>query len=225
MHALTTPLMTKADGTKFGKTEGGAVWLDPALTSPYAFFQFWLNTDDGDAGWYLLSPSFPPRRSRQLSESEDRPRGPGGAAGAGRGADHARARPGELHRWRRRARRCSGADDLASLDEATLAAALGEASTSPSTAALPSDPGCCGCTGLVTSLSAARRTVKKGGAYLNNERVLDGEPPPGRCVLPGGGSCCGVGTASRGSAAAADGPRCPRHNNATLVFDTAPRAA
>jgi tyrosyl-tRNA synthetase len=48
VHALTTPLMTKADGTKFGKTEGGAVWLDANLTSPYAFYQFWLNTDDRD---------------------------------------------------------------------------------------------------------------------------------------------------------------------------------
>jgi tyrosyl-tRNA synthetase len=46
VHALSTPLVTKSDGTKFGKTEGGAVWLDPALTSPYAFFQFWLNADD-----------------------------------------------------------------------------------------------------------------------------------------------------------------------------------
>ena len=48
VHGLTTPLMMKADGTKFGKTEGGAVWLDPQLTSPYAFYQFWLNTDDRD---------------------------------------------------------------------------------------------------------------------------------------------------------------------------------
>ncbi len=47
-HALATPLVTKADGTKFGKTEGGTVWLDPALTSPYAFYQFWVNTDDRD---------------------------------------------------------------------------------------------------------------------------------------------------------------------------------
>ena len=46
MHALTTPLLIKSDGTKFGKTEGGAVWLDPALTSPYAFYQFWINTED-----------------------------------------------------------------------------------------------------------------------------------------------------------------------------------
>ena len=53
VHALATPLMTKADGTKFGKTEGGAVWLDPALTSPYAFHQFFLNAEDAKVVEYL----------------------------------------------------------------------------------------------------------------------------------------------------------------------------
>jgi tyrosyl-tRNA synthetase len=52
-HALVMPLLTTAAGTKFGKTEGGAVWLDPAMTLPYDFYQFWLNTDDRDAGKYL----------------------------------------------------------------------------------------------------------------------------------------------------------------------------
>ena len=62
VHAFTTPLVTKADGTKFGKTEGGAVWLDPALTSPYAFYQFWVNADDRDIPAYLRFFSF---RSRE----------------------------------------------------------------------------------------------------------------------------------------------------------------
>ncbi|GMA85360.1 hypothetical protein GCM10025868_06100 [Angustibacter aerolatus] len=53
MHVLTTPLVTKADGTKFGKTEGGTVWLDPAMTSPYAFYQFWLNVEDASVLGYL----------------------------------------------------------------------------------------------------------------------------------------------------------------------------
>ena len=52
-HALTTPLIKKADGTKFGKSEGGNVWLDPARTSPYAFYQFWLNASDADAENYI----------------------------------------------------------------------------------------------------------------------------------------------------------------------------
>src|SRR5690606_12393867 len=52
-YALTCPLITKADGTKFGKTEGGNIWLDPALTSPYKFYQYWLNTSDEDAQKYI----------------------------------------------------------------------------------------------------------------------------------------------------------------------------
>lgn len=52
-YALTVPLITKADGTKFGKTEGGSVWLDPEKTSPYAFYQFWLNVSDEDASKYI----------------------------------------------------------------------------------------------------------------------------------------------------------------------------
>jgi tyrosyl-tRNA synthetase len=52
-HAVTLPLVTTASGTKFGKTEAGAVWLDPALTSPYKFYQFWINVDDRDVGRYL----------------------------------------------------------------------------------------------------------------------------------------------------------------------------
>ena len=58
MHALATPLITKADGTKFGKTESGTVWLDPELTAPYAFYQFWLNSDDRDVVGYLKVFSF-----------------------------------------------------------------------------------------------------------------------------------------------------------------------
>ena len=50
VHALATPLITKADGTKYGKTESGAVWLDPEMTSPYAFYQFWFNQADDRRG-------------------------------------------------------------------------------------------------------------------------------------------------------------------------------
>ena len=75
MHALSTPLVTKSDGTKFGKTEGGTIWLDPALTSPYAFFQFWLNADDADARAWL--PLFSERPAEEIealiAESIERP--------------------------------------------------------------------------------------------------------------------------------------------------------
>ena len=68
MHAFVTPLVTKADGTKFGKSEGGAVWLDPAMTSPYAFYQFWINADDRDVSRYLRYFSFKTRE--ELEELE-----------------------------------------------------------------------------------------------------------------------------------------------------------
>src|SRR5690606_34526837 len=68
-HALTTNLLAKADGTKFGKTESGAVWLDPELTSPYAFYQFWFNSDDRDVSRYLRIFSF---RSREEIEELER---------------------------------------------------------------------------------------------------------------------------------------------------------
>ncbi len=99
VHALTTPLMMKADGTKFGKTEGGAIWLDATLTSPYAFYQFWLNTDDRDVAGYLRMFSF---RSRQEIEALDAQTAERPAARAGQRAlaqeltemVHGRRRPG-----------------------------------------------------------------------------------------------------------------------------------
>ena len=111
-HALTTPLMTKADGTKFGKTESGTVWLDPDLTSPYAFFQFWLNTDDRDVASLPAHVQLPapggdrgaaggrgraapgargPAGPRQRA---DRPRPRGGGARRGRGGGPGAVRPG-----------------------------------------------------------------------------------------------------------------------------------
>lgn len=68
VQAFVTPLVTKADGTKFGKTEGGAVWLDPEMTSPYAFYQFWVNADDRDVTRYLRYFSF--RSREELEELE-----------------------------------------------------------------------------------------------------------------------------------------------------------
>ncbi|WP_279491545.1 tyrosine--tRNA ligase [Aeromonas veronii] len=71
VHGMTLPLITKADGTKFGKTEGGAVWLDPALTSPYAFYQFWLGTADEDVYRFLRYYSFMPLSEIDALEAED----------------------------------------------------------------------------------------------------------------------------------------------------------
>ena len=69
-HALTLPLVTTATGTKFGKTEAGAVWLDPALTSPYRFYQFWVNVDDRDASRFLRFFTLMPREEIEALELE-----------------------------------------------------------------------------------------------------------------------------------------------------------
>ncbi|MGO4751488.1 hypothetical protein AB4212_23205 [Streptomyces sp. 2MCAF27] len=75
VHALATPLITKAGGTKFSKTESGTVWLDPELTTPYAFYQFWLNAEDRDVSNFLRIFSFKSREEIEKLEkqSEERP--------------------------------------------------------------------------------------------------------------------------------------------------------
>jgi tyrosyl-tRNA synthetase len=189
VHALSTPLVTKSDGTKFGKSEGGAVWLDPTLTSPYAFFQFWLNADDADARMWLPLYSERPAEEVEalIAESIERP--------AARTAQRALAEEltvlvhgaEQLQQAEAAGRALFGRDDLAALDTATLAAALTEAGVveigNPNVpvATLLQEAG------LASSLSDARRTVKEGGAYVNNVRVLDADAPPTTTDwLPGG---------------------------------------
>ena len=181
VHALSTPLVTKSDGTKMGKTEGGSVWLDPSLTSPYAFFQFWLNADDADARAWL--PLFSERPADELEalieESVQRP--------AARTAQRALAEeltllvhgPEELRQAEAAGRALFGREDLASLGAQTLGAALEEAGAVRVDGDVPSVAHLLQLTGLVSSLSEARRTVKEGGAYLNNERVTDADSVPG----------------------------------------------
>ncbi|MFG3285869.1 tyrosine--tRNA ligase [Streptomyces sp. NPDC048111] len=172
VHCLATPLMVKADGTKFGKTEGGAVWLDPQMTTPYAFYQFWLNVDDRDISTYLRILSFKSREELEEIEklTEERPQA--------RTAQRALAE--ELTTLVHGADQCAaviaaskalfGQGELADLDEATLAAALSElpnakvSELGPVTDLFAE-------VGLVASRSAARRTVKEGGAYVNNVKV------------------------------------------------------
>ena len=69
-HALTAPLVTTSSGKKFGKSEGGAVWLDAAMTSPYKFYQFWINTEDADVGHYLRMFTFQSRAEIESLETE-----------------------------------------------------------------------------------------------------------------------------------------------------------
>jgi len=173
-HAIGTPLITNSDGTKFGKSEGNAVWLDPALTSPYAMYQFWLNTDDADVIDRLKVFTFLTRAEIEaLAERH-------GAAPYAREAqrtlatlvttlvhgtdatDSAIAAAGALF----------GQGDLAELDAATLSAAVDEL---PSMTAAPGTTVAQALidTGLTTSLSESRRAIAQGGVYLNNVKVGD----------------------------------------------------
>ena len=177
VHAFTTPLVTKADGAKFGKSEGGSVWLDPTLTSPYAFYQFWVNAADADVVNYLRYFSF--RSADELAELE--------TATAERPAARAaqRALADELTTLVHGEAECAqavaaaqalfGRGSLAELAPATLSAALTEAGLTQLTGELPPVAALFKEAGLVASLNEARRTIAEGGAYVNNERVDDAE--------------------------------------------------
>jgi tyrosyl-tRNA synthetase len=175
-HALATPLITKADGTKFGKTESGTIWLEAAMTSPYAFYQFWINSDDRDVTSYLKIFSLRPREEIEALEAAvaQRP--------AAREAQRALAE--ELTTLVHGADECAaaiaasaalfGRGELADLDEATLAAALSETGVVAIAAdPLPAVLDVLIATELVDSRSAARRAVVEGGVYINNTKVTD----------------------------------------------------
>ncbi|WP_250304012.1 tyrosine--tRNA ligase [Streptomyces sp. A 4/2] len=179
VHALGTPLMVKADGTKFGKSESGAVWLDAEMTTPYAFYQFWLNVDDRDVSTYNRILSFKSRAELEELEqlTEERPQA--------RAAQRSLAE--ELTTLVHGAEQCAavvaaskalfGQGDLAGLDERTLGAALSELPHVQVDALVPVVD-LLAETGLVPSKSAARRAVKEGGAYVNNVKVAGEDAVP-----------------------------------------------
>jgi len=174
-HALTVPLLMKADGTKFGKTAGGSVWLDPEMTSPYAFFQFWLNSDDKDVINFLKVFSF--KSHAEITELEKSHSENPGLREAHRAL--ARELTSLVHteettqRVEAAARALFGQGELSELDEATLASALAELprTTVSSSEEIPTWVDLLAATGVVESKSAARRIVKEGGAYLNNVKI------------------------------------------------------
>ncbi len=176
---LTFPLVTRADGAKFGKSEGGNVWLDPARTSPYELFQFWLRVSDAEVGRYLrlftwldrarieelesAAAARPAQRQAQQALAQEvtaMVHGPDAAAAAARAA--AALFGGELD----------------GLDERTLLEVFAEA---PATDLALADLDGAGQglvdllaqTGLAPSKSAARTAVGQGGAYVNNRRETD----------------------------------------------------
>jgi tyrosyl-tRNA synthetase len=190
VHALATPLVTKADGTKFGKTEGGTLWLDPELTSPYAFYQFWFNSDDRDVVGLLRYFTF--RDAGEIAELEqatvDRPQAR--AAQRVLADDLTTLVHGEqeTRRVQEASKALFGQGELRSLDAATLAAALRE---TPYVELRPGEPippyvELLVSTGLVPSKGAARRAIGEGGAYLNNERVTDPDLVPSEADLVAG---------------------------------------
>ncbi|BBY29914.1 tyrosine--tRNA ligase [Mycolicibacterium sediminis] len=185
VHAMTTPLVTDSEGRKFGKsTGGGNLWLDPEMTSPYAWYQYFVNTADADVVPYLKWFTF---LSRDEVEELD---------------EATRSRPHERAGQRRLARELTtlvhgqsatdavelasqalfGRGELTDLDEPTLAAALREAGNDQVAELAPGGPDAITdllvATGLVPSRGAARRTVAEGGVYVNNVRIESDEWTP-----------------------------------------------
>jgi tyrosyl-tRNA synthetase len=183
VHALATPLITKPDGTKYGKTEGEAVWLSPELMSPYAFYQFWINRSDAEMPGLLRVFTF---RSREEIEELERETAERPAA---RTAQRVLAEdvttlvhgPEEYTRAVAASQALFGQGDLRALDEKTLASALAEvpSATLPAPGdVLPPVADLMAATGIVASKSAARRAIAEGGAYLNNVKVTDQDSIP-----------------------------------------------
>jgi tyrosyl-tRNA synthetase len=179
VHAMATPLLTKADGSKFGKTETGTIWLDSGLTSPYTFHQYFLNTEDAKVIEYLKVFS-----ERAREEIEDVAR---------RTAEHPEQRaaqrvladdvtalvhgPAERDAAVQAAEAVFGRSDLRELPESVLddvAAEIGAAQLEAN-GDLPTVVEVLAAGGVVPSKSAARRAITEGGAYVNNQRVTDPE--------------------------------------------------
>ncbi|GGD30031.1 tyrosine--tRNA ligase [Nocardioides daphniae] len=189
-HAFTTPLITKSDGTKYGKTEGGALWLDPEMMSPYAFHQFWLNVEDEKVVELLKIFTFLPREEIEdlAAQTEEKPflrAGQKALADAVTTLVHGQR---ETEAAKRAAQALFGGGELNTLPPSTLGAALAEAgSVQVSGDAIPSLLDLFVHTGLTKSKGEARRAVTEGGAYLNNVRVEDPDFVPTRDDVVAGG--------------------------------------
>ncbi len=182
-HAMTMPLVTDAEGRKFGKsTGGGNLWLDPAMTSPYAWYQYFVNASDADVGHYLRLFTFLPAEEINALERDmaERPQ-----------LRSAQRRLAEelttLVHGERETRQVIAASqalfgrgELRELDEHTLDAAMAEVPTGTVTLAeQPTIVDLLVAAGLAPSKGAARRTVQEGGAYVNNTKVADESWQPG----------------------------------------------
>lgn len=194
-HAIATPLVTKADGTKFGKTEGGSVWLDAEMTSPYAFYQFWVNSDDAEVIQFLKFFTFrtreeievlakavaaePNKREAQRTLAYDVTALVHGASAADAVVAASQA--------------IFGKGELAGLDSATLAGVAEEVPSAEIPAGM-SIVDAMVAVGLVESRGAGRRVIAEGGGYLNNENVAD----PDRAIDVGDALAGGWAVVRRG---------------------------
>ena len=179
LHGITCPLLTKADGTKMGKTASGAIWLDPRRTSPYRFYQYWINLDDDDAGRCLLRltevpldeiaaigeqrAANPAARDTQKRLAEELTRLVHGDAGLAAA---------------RQATEIFFGAEIASLDDAALSEIFDDVPSHEFARSTLDGDGlllveALKATGLAAGTTAARRTVEQGGAYVNNRRVTD----------------------------------------------------
>ncbi len=177
VHCMTTPIITKSDGTKFGKSEGGAIWLNPEMMSPYAFYQFWLGTEDADVIRMLKIFTFRTREEIEQLETEVAERPFARVAQKTLAADVTAMVHGEdaLERVLAATDALWGKGDLSALDGATLTSAVEHLP-------MPAEDAVVGQTSIIDLLvgagfeksrGAARKTIQSGGAYLNNVKVAD----------------------------------------------------
>ena len=186
-HALTVPLLAKSDGSKFGKTASGAIWLEESMTSAYEFFQFWLNSDDADMP--KLLKVFSMKNKVEIEELIEKVKTNPGAREAHR--ELAREMTAMIHgsamakSVEEAAKALFGQGEIGDLDLKTLDSALSQL---PKTTIKKGDPyptwvDLLAAIGVVESKSAARRIVKEGGAYLNNEKVESEDFTPSKTDL------------------------------------------
>ncbi|RRC95181.1 tyrosine--tRNA ligase [Schaalia canis] len=188
-HVMTTPIITKADGTKFGKSEGGAIWLDPELMTPYAFYQFWLQVADEDVIRFLKIFTFLDRARIEELEVEVAERPHQRAAQKELAARVTELVHGadELARVQAATQALWGGADLREVDGATLVSATADLPRATLKLGESTIVDALEATGLEKGRGAARRTVASGGAYLNNVKVEDEDAPITQAdCLPGG---------------------------------------
>ena len=182
VHALTVPLVTDADGNKFGKsTGGGKLWLDPEMTSPYAWYQYFINAADADVIRYLRWFTFLTQEElAELQQAVDeRPHAREAQRRLAQEMTNLVHGKDATHAVELAAQALFGRAELTELDEGTLAGALSETTIAEIGA---DDPrtivDLLVATGLVDSKKAARRAVNEGGAYVNNQRITSDEWQP-----------------------------------------------